>query len=232
MHTACFNHRWSSLSVSKTPLLLPVISIFWDMPSTMLQLHTTIMGTTHQHRTHGRSPKIEHKGRSTAVSRHLKVTNVGRNMQCAYTSHVEDILNFKKLLKALKSKSYVRQLITNRNKFVLSLSPFNISWGKVAGVWLQHFDVSNVCVRVCNSMVKKYRFSRVYIPAIHFDSNSGWGSMGRRFSRFELDSSSGCGSLGRRFSRVSGWCHRLLQATSSTMVGDRKVPVVLYKTMN
>jgi hypothetical protein len=48
--------------------------------------------------THGHIPKIEHTGRSTAVSRHLKVTNVGEDMQCAYTSLIEDILNFKKLL--------------------------------------------------------------------------------------------------------------------------------------
>jgi hypothetical protein len=32
--------------------------------------------------------------------RHLKMTNVGRNMYCAYTSDVQEILTFKSLKKA------------------------------------------------------------------------------------------------------------------------------------
>jgi hypothetical protein len=45
------------------------------------------------------------------------MTNVGRNMQCAYeyTSNVEEILNL--LLKFLKSKPHVKRLITNEVKW-------------------------------------------------------------------------------------------------------------------
>jgi hypothetical protein len=41
------------------------------------------------------------------------MTNVGRNMQRAYTGDVEEILKFK-VLKVVKRKSLVRRLITNK----------------------------------------------------------------------------------------------------------------------
>jgi hypothetical protein len=41
--------------------------------------------------------------------RHLKMTSADRNMLCAYSSDVEEILTFK-ILKVLKSKLHVRRL--------------------------------------------------------------------------------------------------------------------------
>jgi hypothetical protein len=41
------------------------------------------------------------------------MTNVVRNLQCACTSDVEEILKFK-ILKVLRSKLHMRQLVTNK----------------------------------------------------------------------------------------------------------------------
>jgi hypothetical protein len=132
----------------------------------------------------GASQKLSIQAEALQFKRHLKVTSVGRKMQCAYTSHVEDIL------KALERKSHGRQLITNGNKCVLLLS--------VAGVCLQHFDVSNVCVGV---------FAATW--STNTDSAASMFPPSTLFPWEEV------------FQDLSSLCYTPQQDSSSTMMGDK-----------
>jgi hypothetical protein len=71
--------------------------------------------------THGRideaiSQKLNLTDESSFIGS-LKMTDVGRNMYCAYTNDAEEILTFK-IVNVLKSQLLVRRIITSRNNYL------------------------------------------------------------------------------------------------------------------